>query len=351
MFVGGDICDILITDICEMRNFLSMKNIKIINLRALAIILVVFGHSIIIYSDSWTTYLTNINAPFLNCLKKVINLIQMPLYFAISGYLFKFGIGQKLSELILKKGKRLLLPFFIVGMAWLIPIRVLIEYPQYKECSVFEIVIYKFLLGTDNGHLWFLPTLFLIFVSMFLLLSFLSKLRSIIKHSECYFDLGAAMLLLLLSMIAYNHSRFTYLIWGGTYAFWFYFGYLLKKYETEFNKLNKKYRSRIVILLFISILSAIRFNHILLIYFCSVLWVISLFMIIPNETNKVIQNIEKNSFGIYLFHSPLVYITYTYLANASPLLVIVINFFCFGIVSLCITCILRKTNLKFVIGE
>lgn len=61
---------------------------KITNLRAIAIFLVVFGHSIIIYSSEWNLYYTQNTCVFFDYLKRVINLIQMPIFFAISGFLF-----------------------------------------------------------------------------------------------------------------------------------------------------------------------------------------------------------------------------------------------------------------------
>ena len=61
---------------------------KIVNLRALAIIIVVIGHSIILYSHKWGLYSTIYNVRFLDILKDWINLIQMPLFLSISGFLF-----------------------------------------------------------------------------------------------------------------------------------------------------------------------------------------------------------------------------------------------------------------------
>lgn len=72
-------------------------NTKIENLRALAIILVVLGHSIIIYDSSWSTAMgidTAVSSPLLCWLKHCINLIQMPLFFSISGFCFYFSIKK-----------------------------------------------------------------------------------------------------------------------------------------------------------------------------------------------------------------------------------------------------------------
>ena len=57
---------------------------KIVNLRALAIIIVVIGHSIILYSHKWGLYSTIYNVRFLDILKDWINLIQMPLFLSRS---------------------------------------------------------------------------------------------------------------------------------------------------------------------------------------------------------------------------------------------------------------------------
>lgn len=50
------------------------------NIRALAILLVVLGHSIILYSTGWDLYTTTRQAPFLSWLKRVIDILQMPLF-------------------------------------------------------------------------------------------------------------------------------------------------------------------------------------------------------------------------------------------------------------------------------
>lgn len=63
---------------------------QIANIRALAILLVVFGHSIILYSSSWNLYSSIHSVPLLDNIKRIIDIIQMPIFFSISGYLFFF---------------------------------------------------------------------------------------------------------------------------------------------------------------------------------------------------------------------------------------------------------------------
>lgn len=52
------------------------------------------------------------------------------------------------------------------------------------------------------------------------------------------------------------------------------------------------------------------------------LTIINLFKLIPNTTNKLLDKLGENSFGIYLFHSPLVYITFSYIPNINPIILI-----------------------------
>ena len=148
------------------------------NIRAIAIILVVIGHSIILYSSSWSIYKTNISAPYFDILKRIINVIQMPLFFALAGYLFYTTMRKRtLKTIFIDKLKRLMIPFLIFSFFWLLPIRLLIKYPNYQNQNLLkDIIVKKILLGADNGHLWYLPTLFLCFISYSIIIMIEEKL-------------------------------------------------------------------------------------------------------------------------------------------------------------------------------
>ena len=153
------------------------KNKKIINLRVIAIILVVLAHSIIIYNPTWGIYTTKTQSPFLKYLCTFIYIFHMPLYFSISGFLYK---NVELSKetffnMCKKKTIRLLVPFILVGLFWLLPVKYSIKYPNYISNSLAYNIINNLILGKDNGHLWFLPALFLIFVLYYFLSNFVKK--------------------------------------------------------------------------------------------------------------------------------------------------------------------------------
>lgn len=319
-----------------------MKNLKIVNIRAIAIIIVVFGHSIILYSPSWGMYNTVNKVYLFEILKQIINVVQMPIFFSLSGYLFYKTISKDNNFLNFLKLKfnRLILPFIFTAIFWMIPMKKKINYSNYNDIGMFEI-LKLVLTGKDAGHLWYLPTLFLIFLIMYFLCLFLKK-RSFFE------DLLIFILLLLISIISNNLNTNIYISSALFYSIYFYFGFCLFKYEDYIMNINKKIISLLLVfLMFIPIF----INNLYLNYIITMIIILSLYIIVPNKTNKYISSISKNSFGIYLFHSPLVYITYSYFANANPLIVVFINFVIFGSLAFLITELLRKIKLKIFIGE
>ena len=80
----------------------NKKNFLIDNLRAFAIVIVVFGHSIILYSSQWALYTTSIECLLLDNIKKVINIIQMPLFFLCPDFVFFIQLKEKSCMKLLK---------------------------------------------------------------------------------------------------------------------------------------------------------------------------------------------------------------------------------------------------------
>ena len=139
------------------------REYSIDNLRAMAILLVVLGHSIIIYDPRWGLIHTDVEClPFLY-LKKIINLLQMPLFFSISGFCFSLSKNQVFSgKLLTNKIKRIMLPYFIVCFLYMDTIKLVLQVPGYDFSWI--LMFQQALLFVNNGHLWYLPTLFLMFM-------------------------------------------------------------------------------------------------------------------------------------------------------------------------------------------
>jgi len=321
-----------------------MKNIKLINLRVLAILLVVFGHSIIIYSPFWGYYNSIHEVPILAAIKDIINVIQMPLFFSISGYLFCNALSKKITfkKIIFNKCKRLIIPFLLIGLCWMIPIKILINYSNYNGRSIFGI-LKTFIFGQDLGHLWYLPTLFIIFIIMYLF----NKLLSLIKTNK-KIDLLILIVLFILSLFASKYHYHIFLNNPAIYLLYFYVGLLVNKYEKKVLSWN---RFLISIIFAILMYAAVRLFDNTLNCLTAIIGIVALYKILPNKTNKVFSIVDRNSFGIYLFHSPLIYITYYFFANTNPIFVVFLNFLVFGILSIVLTELIRKTKLKFILGE
>ena len=125
-----------------------------------------------------------------------------------------------------------------------------------------------------------------------------------------------------------------------TNMIWFYIGYLASKYKENINQMC--YSKRIIILLFTVIFSF--GENILFHYLSTFLILLSLYLLMTDKSNKTLKILSDNSFGVYLLHSPLIYITYSRFVNANPLIVIFINFVIFGGLALILTMIIKKVN-------
>lgn len=192
-------------------------NENIVFLRAIAILLVVLGHSIILYDSSWGIYTTTVEAPFFTALKKVINVIQMPLFFSVSGFLFWYSVDKhSFRQLLQTKAKRLLIPYVCIALLWMNPLKIALNVPGYNIHELWPLLKGEILL-TGNGHLWFLPCLFMIFIVVFLL-------HKIIRN-----DFIVAIILLVAALF---HSRLPGVFemnQTANYVIYFYCGFLSNK--------------------------------------------------------------------------------------------------------------------------
>lgn len=322
------------------------------NIRALAILLVVLGHSIILYSSDWNLYETTWQVPFLDWIKRIIDIIQMPLFFSLSGYLFVLThSGGKIRKLVKNKCLRLVVPYLGIGFFWMIPIRIGVEYKGYEKNSIIDIIL-KFLTANDVGHLWFLPTLFLIFLLSEVLLSVVERIPVLEKIS--------GIVLLFVGGVLYlegYHIGFGYgpLLSAYNYLMWFALGYCLNIYKIYIQKIYKirfmKWGLMLANLLLLWYVLREPSARVAIFLGLRALFVINVYGMTPEKTCTIIQRIDKNSFGVYLFHSPLIYITFASIPNAYPALVVFINFVVWGSVAFGLTELIRKTKLKILIGE
>ncbi len=326
---------------------------QIENIRALAIFLVVLGHSIILYSSSWDIYETTVSVPFLDSLKRLIDLVQMPLFFSLSGYLFAFTHQKRRGFVYLLKSKalRLLVPYFGIGLCFLFPIRMAIGFSSYQGAS-FADIIQKFLTSTDVGHLWFLPALFVMFLLSDIILTVVEKIPGVKKFPEVFFCIIAFGLYLEGYRIGFDYPP---LLNTYNYLIWFSIGYFLSVWQDALQKVYAKPVVKLALLLLGVSLYAYCFLtasvRVLIVLLTKALFILNIYGAMPKGSCKIIEKIDRNSFGLYLFHSPLIYITFANIPNAHPAIVVFINLVIFGAISFGLTALIRKTKLKILVGE
>ncbi len=323
------------------------------NIRAFAIFLVVLGHSIILYSGSWDLYQTDLSVPFLDQLKRLIDVPQMLLFFSLSGYLFCFTHSKKRGFLHLLKNKalRLLLPYFGIGLCWLLPIRLLIRYPGYVGISPLTMVK-NFLTSTDVGHLWFLPALFFVFLLAEVILQIAEAIPGIRKFPDIVLGLCAGLLYLEGYRIGFGYppilSAFAWLLWFSV-------GYILNARKELFLKIYHFIGVKWLLLAAnVALLVLYMLGKpmgVILSLIMRGLCIVNAFGMIPKKSCDVLERVDRNSFGVYLFHSPLIYITFALIPNAHPVLVVTLNLVVFGVVAYFLTELVRKTKLRILIGE
>lgn len=204
-------------------------NSNITTLRAFAIIIVVLGHSIILYDPSWTWYVPGQECPFFAELKKIINVIQMPLFFSLSGYLFYFTIQKySFTQILRKKTKRLLVPYFMIGFCWMDPIKILLKVPHHDNILN---LIKEQIIGNMNGHLWFLYTLFALFLAFKLLYTF-----KIIGNKTIKYDILIIACLFLCNIFNGIFGPFANI---ASYAIFFYLAFFINEYTYILKNINK----------------------------------------------------------------------------------------------------------------
>lgn len=339
-------------------------NQKIVNLRALAILFIVFGHSVIIYDHTFDLLTSNVEMPLFELVKHWISFIQLKLFFSISGFLFCYKVmkwreksNKEIADYFLpffqNKVARLLVPYLCVAILWMDPIKIVLGVPDYTLSK--ELLLQQ-LQFSNCGHLWFLPCLFLIFVGMFPVFALIRNSR--VMH-----------ILLLFTLLGLNYlhgsiSESFQLQQVAYYLFYFYFGYLIN-YTIQLVKDiallpssryydNRPMRTISVAFFFaITLLIGQIINHYTSIgyeVYLAVVILLMLYYYMPTSSNKLINEISNRSYGIYLFHSPLIYITAFCCPNTNPWLMLFLNFIVFGIIAYGMTMVISHTRLKFITG-
>lgn len=341
-------------------------NQQIVNLRALAIVFIVLGHSIIIYDHTFELLSSNVEVPLFETLKHWISFIQLKFFFSISGYLLCYKVmkmREKSNEEAIStffpffqnKALRLLIPYIFVALLWMDPIKIILGVPDY---SLSIGLIIEQLQFSNSGHLWYLPCLFLIFLVLYPILIFIRKSR--VMHAVMLFILVGANYLSGRAPEAFQIQNATY------YLVFFYLGYLInytllyieeKKITPPSLLFTNKKSCKIIFAALLFALSLLagqvvaQFTSIGYELYLSIIVLLMFYYYMPSFNNKFVNEISNRSYGIYLFHSPLIYTTAFLCPDINPWLMLFLNFAVFGLVAYGLTIVIASSRLKFIVGS
>lgn len=263
----------------------------------------------------------------------------------IFGFLF-YSTCKKYNffKIVKEKAKRIIVPFVFIAMFWLVPIRLIAEYKPFIECGYIEAVKRVFL-GIDSGHLWYLPILFALFVIIYVV-------NKITKEKKVLM-IGFGILFFILSLLANKVTTILFISQIFEYLIYFYIGFLAAKIQ---EKLKFNVTAVVLFAVFsILLVFVIKPNDIIfgiVKIFTAIIGTYAMYGVFTKmKTNKIVKLIDKNSFAIYLFHSPLLYIMYNNFANINPYLLASMNLIIGITIPIIMAYVLRKLKLNFVIGE
>lgn len=233
---------------------------------------------------------------------------HMPLFFVLSGivaYLTKETTFSSFDKLVICKARRLLIPYVVYGLLWMIPWRVFAQVYNKENISTGLEGLFNF---TYSGHLWFLPALFCIFVMFYPFYILFAK-----RGGEIAICIVSFIFTQLIKLVPIHFLNFdTALSYFSYFAVGFSVGSLL--YGEKIGKINYSARKLWIITIFSLLISIIFF------FYCNLnfvpanvllvgisMWsfcvIVTKYTSIANTT--LFNSINSNCMRIYLFSDPL----------------------------------------------
>lgn len=227
----------------------------------------------------------------------------MPLFFILSGATFGISELTEFDTLCRKKIRRLLIPYWVYGQLFMLPVKYI---SGFYSADTFKQAEISYWAGGESGHLWFLTALFWCMLIGWFMICFVGKK-------------SAFLLLIIAYIFQYNHSFITLNVLGMqeglNYIFWFISGYCFEKVRGQLLE-NKNLKYCIVKLICLATIIIVDNRYTVLDSFFRVIfnsyfvYVLAVFFnnIFKRGKNKSFQMIVRNTFYIYIFHDPLEYV-------------------------------------------
>lgn len=323
-------------------------------------LIIVFYHSIVFWSGTWFSAEPVITSLVFDVLSDWMNSFHIYGFVLVSGFLFyhlKFNLGkyQKYSRFIIKKIKRLIVPYAFASVLWVIPISCVFYIFDIRK------MIEEYVLGISPSQLWFLLMLFVVFVVYWPLSNFFKE-RTFIGAGVVLIMYGIG---LVWSILLPNYFQLSTAL---MYIPFFWIGFKLCQFGIEktmkipwyvwifvdvFLFLSKIYVDKIDGLIFSLLSVGLNF----LLHVAGALMAFFVLQKLANcvkwKNSKIVSIFSKNSMTVYLLHQQIIYFVVFYLNGVlNPYLHAAINFVISLTCSTLISVFLRKFKItRFMVGE
>lgn len=322
-------------------------------IKYISVLLVVLAHSTRMYTPVGAIIPKN-GSEMLSRFTTYIYQFHMPLFILISGAVFGLclekGKYSNIPGFIANKAKRLLIPYFFFGFAYVAPVMCLL---QLTDQSFLEYCYKGIILSLNTRHLWYILALFFIFILAILIKPLLTKSRT-----SRFLVVAFSLILYLVSPKLPSEVQLSNTC---NYQLFFFLGVVLNyEYtiiEKCFNKLFILFCLTPFALAGMFFFNPNRLTNICYI-FIGILMIVFLGFCIEKmftafTKTYIYRIINKNSFGIYLFHPMIIYALYYFLGdfNINPYLLSIGIALVSLVVSIIATELMRVLRLYVLIGE
>ncbi len=339
------------------------KNVSLYScnvIKTIMMLLVIIYHAVCLWAEGgWFNQAPAISSPILGRISNVLNFIHIYTFAFVSGYLFYYNKFEtqkydSFKTVALKRAKRLLLPYIIVALIWVIPFYVYFYSPTPID------VVRKYLLVEAPSQLWFLVMLFVLFCLFYLLSNIFNKCKIVLGG-------GISIGFYVLGIIGNIFLPNIFQIWTACkYLFFYWLGFVFRKEQDLFLKrIHWIFYLLCFVLIYVAYvflkqkggiyenIAAIAISPV-----CStfgVLFVVTCISSFNCEKigqNKLFNCLNKHNFTMYLFHQQLIYITIALLnGKASNALIVLCNLIIAIFGSLLISFVLSKIpKIKNIFG-
>lgn len=315
-------------------------------IKVFATILVVVGHATRMYTGKGLVIPSN-SSSALEVITNIIYSFHMPLYMCVTGMVYgmcidDFGKYNDTLPFIGNKARRLLIPYIFFAFFYVAPVMTLFH---FTSSSYLDFCLSEIISPNNARHLWFISTLFIIFVLF-------AVFRKIAQRLHWAIVLA---MLAVLSWFSYAVPSVLGLNSVCKYILYFYIGYLFNRYKEKLAVICKN-PFVLIGLLIVYIASYLYVPPrvpIAAIAAIGVVFGLVQYVSLSICDTKIFSEARKNGFGIFLFHPMIIYIIYYYFGSMdiNPFILCGLTIIAAYAVSYLLTVAFRKLKLNILIGE